>query len=388
LHESPALHATHDPPAQTMFVPHAVPLATIVAPLQLEPPDEQDVVPTWQRFPPGLQEDPDVQATHDPLLQTMLVPHAVPLATFTGSAHVDEPDEQDVIPLWHGLPPGLHATPAVHATHVPPLQTMFAPHAAPFGAFATPAHTDVPVAHEVVPVWQGFDPGLHGTPAVHATQPPLSQTSLVPHDVPLATFVAPVHVVVPVAHDVVALWQTLPPGLHAWPAVHVPHWPALHTWLLPQDVPSATWPVCVQTALPVEQETTPLRHELPPGVQAAPVAQEMQAPLLQTSLVPQGVPSAALTGLVQVDAPVAHEVDPVWQAFPPGPHDRPAVQATHLPPEHTLFVPQEVPSGAFEPVSVQTIAPLEHETVPTWQTLAEGAHEPPGVHGAHVPPAQ
>ena len=66
-------------------------------------------------------------------------------------------------------------------------------------------------------------PGLHGVPAVHGEQAPFEQTALVPHDVPLVTFVAPSQAVAPLAHDVVPAWHWLPPGLHTAPAVHAPH---------------------------------------------------------------------------------------------------------------------------------------------------------------------
>jgi hypothetical protein len=43
--------------------------------------------------------------------------------------------------------------------------------------------------------------------------------------VPLATLPVDVHTDVPVAHDVVPVWQTLPPGMHPWLGVHAPHAP-------------------------------------------------------------------------------------------------------------------------------------------------------------------
>jgi len=43
----------------------------------------------------------------------------------------------------------------------------------------------------------------------------------------------------------------------------------------------------------------------------------------------------------------------------------PTVQATHRPAVlQTKFVPQLVPAGRFVPVSVQTGAPVEQESVP------------------------
>jgi hypothetical protein len=57
-------------------------------------------------------------------------------------------------------------------------------------------------------------------------QVPPQQTWPIPHDVVSFTLVAPLQVDTPVEHDVVPVWQTLPPGLHVWFATHAPHWPA------------------------------------------------------------------------------------------------------------------------------------------------------------------
>jgi hypothetical protein len=60
----------------------------------------------------------------------------------------------------------------------------------------------VPVAHEIAPVWQGPG-GLQAPPAVHATQAPLLQTSLVPHEVPLVTLPVATQTGVPLEQEVV-----------------------------------------------------------------------------------------------------------------------------------------------------------------------------------------
>jgi hypothetical protein len=44
------------------------------------------------------------------------------------------------------------------------------------------------------------------------------------------------------------------------PAVHETHLPLPHTRLVPQDVPSATFPLSAQTDVPVEQEVIPVLH--------------------------------------------------------------------------------------------------------------------------------
>jgi hypothetical protein len=118
---------------------------------------------------------------------------------------------------------------AVHASHAPLLHTSPAPHVVPLPAFPVDLHVVCPVAHDVVPVWQRLPPGLQGVPAVQGEQAPLSQTSFAPQVVPSGRLVAPTHVVDPVAHDVVPVAQMLPLGLQVAPATHAPHWPPLHT---------------------------------------------------------------------------------------------------------------------------------------------------------------
>jgi hypothetical protein len=73
---------------------------------------------------------------------------------------------------------------------------------------------------------------------------------LFPQVVPSATFVAFMHCELPLAQDVVPVWQTLPLGLHVAPVVQAPHVPLLQTWPEPQSVPFAATPLCVQTLVP------------------------------------------------------------------------------------------------------------------------------------------
>ncbi len=118
-----------------------------------------------------------------------------------------------------------------------------------------------------VPVEQAIDPVLHGlvgwqvAPAVHALQVPLSQTLLVPQEVPLATFPVSLQTEVPVAQDVAPFLHGLV-GWQALPAVHELQVPLSQTLLVPQAVPSATLPVSAQTEVPVTQEVVPVRQAL------------------------------------------------------------------------------------------------------------------------------
>ena len=73
-------------------------------------------------MPPGEHDASAVHALHDPLSQTSLVPQAAPFGTLPVATHVAWPVEQEIAPTVHRLPVE-HATPDVHALHVPPLQT-------------------------------------------------------------------------------------------------------------------------------------------------------------------------------------------------------------------------------------------------------------------------
>ena len=75
------------------------------------------------------------------------------------------------------------------------------------------------------------------------------------------------------------------------------------------------------------------------------------------------MPAPLFVVSTHVIVPVEHAVAPFlhglvgWQAWP-------AVHATQLPVRHTRLVPQTVPSGWFEPLSVQVAAPVEQVSVP------------------------
>jgi hypothetical protein len=102
-------------------------------------------------------------------------------------------------------------------------------------------------------------------------------------------------------------------------------------------------------------------------------------------LVPHDEPFGLSPFSVQTEVPVAHTVVPVRQRLVVGLQATPAVQMTHAPALHTLFVPQLVPFASDVPVSVHDIVPLaEQATCPTWHGLLVGMQAPPGVHG--VPP--
>lgn len=144
----------------------------------------------------------------------------------------------------------------------------------------------------------------------------------------------------------------------------------------------------MQTAVPVVQEIDPVRQGLPPGLHAAPVAHAVQVPLLHTSLVPQGVPGATLLPAAHVAVPVAHDVVPVTHGFPPGAQEAPWVHETQAPPLQTRFCPHDVPSGAFEPVSLHAIPASEHWIEPTLHEAVDGTQGDPFAHTWQDPALQ
>jgi hypothetical protein len=118
------------------------------------------------------QAPPAVHAEQVPLLQTMLLPQVVPLATLVVVARqLCVPEEQSVLPVRHGLLVGVHARPAVHDTHEPPLHTRFVPQFVPGAVFVRPlVQACTPVAHEMVPVLQPLLT-LQDPPAVQLQRP-------------------------------------------------------------------------------------------------------------------------------------------------------------------------------------------------------------------------
>jgi hypothetical protein len=154
-------------------------------------------------------------------------------------------------------------------------------------------------------------------------------------------------------------------GVQAVPAVQVTQVPLLHTWSLPQGVPLA-WLVArsVHTGIPAVQLRLPLWHGEAVGVHAEPLAQDTQAPLLHTWLLPQFEPSLALPVCVQNDLPVVQEVLPALHVVPVGTQSTFSVHGKHAPPEQNRLVPQFVPSLIAVPVSVQVALPAEQSCVP------------------------
>lgn len=157
--------------------------------------------------------------------------------------------------------------------------------------------------------------GLQLPPLLHATQAAaLLQTIPVPHDVPAGLLALSTQTSEPVLHEFVPFLHGLV-GWHAVPAVQDTHIPRRHTRLVPQPTPSATdVPASVQTATPVSQASVPLWQGFA-GVQVAPAVQVVQAPSVQTLLVPHEAPAGALPTSTQADTPIAHDMRPALQAL-------------------------------------------------------------------------
>jgi hypothetical protein len=251
------VHDTQLPALHTMFVPHVAPLPTAV-PLswQVALPVVQVSAPTWQGLV-GVQAPPAVQGTHAPLLHTWLVPQVVPFATLPVSAQTDAPVTHEVAPVRH-LFVGWQLAPAVQPTHAPLLQTMFVPHTVPLTRLRPVSAQVIDGEQLWVPAWQAFV-GVHDSPAVHDTQLPELQTRFVPHDVPLATLADSTQTAAPVLQVVAPVRQGFPVTAQDAPTLQSVQLPvALQTLSLPQVVPAATSvPLSVQTGAPVEQPSVP-----------------------------------------------------------------------------------------------------------------------------------
>jgi hypothetical protein len=172
----PALHMPHMPLEHTWLGPHIAPSLWSPLSAHTETPVEHDVVPSLQGFI-VVQALPAAHDTHDPALQTLSVSHAVPLATIPPRSTHSTAGEQVVVPVWQGLA-GTHASPSVQAMQAPLLQTLPVPHAVPLGALADSMQTGAPVLHAVMPTRHGLAAMEQLAPAAHATHAPAASQTL------------------------------------------------------------------------------------------------------------------------------------------------------------------------------------------------------------------
>ena len=100
-------------------------------------------------------------------------------------------------------------------------------------------------------------------------------------------------------------------------------------------------------------------------MQATPTVQAVHVPPLHTMFVPQEVPLETFPDSVQTAAPVSQAVVPVRHGLPLTLQVAPTVQLTQLPvAPQTLFVPHLVPAATSVPLSLQTGVPVAHASVP------------------------
>jgi hypothetical protein len=369
------------------LVPHSVPAATsLVVATQAAVPLLHEIVPVTQGFV-GVQLPPAVHETQLPLLHTSFVPHVTPV--FVGvvvATQADAPLLHEVIPLTHMFD-GVHPDPAVHETQLPLSQTSFVPHTIPLGMGVLVAtHVDTPLPHDVMPIKHGFE-GVHIVPAVHEPQLPLSQTSFEPHAVPLAAgVVVATQVETPVLHEVIPVKHGFV-GVHDRPAVHETQLPPLQTSFVPHVVPLATsTDVGTQVDVPVLHEVVPVTHGFV-GLQAVPAVHDAHVPPLQTWFVPHVVPLATCVVVgTQVVTPLLQEVVPVTHGFE-GVHPVPATQAPQFPLLQTSPAPHAVPLATAVVVATQLNCPVLQDVVPVKQTF-EGVHDVPATHEIQFPPLQ
>ncbi len=183
------------------------------------------------------------------------MPQILPLAlvsAFNESVQVEVPVLQEVVPRSQ-IFAGVQARLAVQATQAPTEQTKFGAQVVPLAtAVPVSVQVKVPVLQEAVPMWQLFV-GVQAPPAVQETQAPAEQTRFVPQVVPSVAFPLSVQTCAPVAQEKVAVWQGFV-EVQVPPAVQATHAPFEQTWFAPQVVPSARFPVSVQTGAPLAQE--------------------------------------------------------------------------------------------------------------------------------------
>ena len=110
-----------------------------------------------------------------------------------------------------------------------------------------------------------------------------------------------------------------------------------------------------------------------------------QTPVLHTMLVPHDVPLATSADSVQTTAPVVHETVPVRHGLPVIAQVAPAVHEAHVPVLlHTMLVPQLVPAATLVFLSVQVGVPVEQASAPAWH-LFVGVQAAPSTHATHLP---
>lgn len=359
--------------------PHAVASGSGAPSLQTGEPVEQLITPEVHTFGLPLHAVPATQATHEPPLQTP-PGHDVPVPTSPVSTHTAEPDVQLIVPVLHGFA-GEHEAPALHALHDPALQTPPG-HEVPFILFEPSRQTAAPVEQLTAPFLQADD-GLvvHDAPSLQGLHEPLRHAPP-GHEVPFVLLLPSTHTALPVEQSMVPLRHAaLGFVVQAAPAVQAlqnppPHTPPGHV------VPFGFAAPSTHTELPVEQSTTPLRQAaFGFEVHEAPALHMTHAPALHT---PPGhaLPFILFVPSEQTALPVEQLTTPFLQTLAFVVQLAPSLHALHEPLRHAPPA-QLVPLFLFAP-STQVGVPPEQSTTPSLHAaLGLVVHAAPAVHETH-----
>ena len=82
----------------------------------------------------GTQEAPSWQVTHWPDRQTIPLPQDMPFGWSPAAVQTGEPVAQEIAPVRQGWPDSVQLLPVAQVAQAPPLQTLFVPHAVPLAA--------------------------------------------------------------------------------------------------------------------------------------------------------------------------------------------------------------------------------------------------------------
>lgn len=223
---------------------------------------------------------------------------------------------------------------------------------------------------------------VHAEPWLQALHAPLLQTP-VGQVVPLGRAAPSLHIGAPVLHVTVPTRHASGLPVQAVPAAHATQvFVELHTRFVPHEAPSPFGVLSVQTGAPLAHEMTPLKQGLGLVVQLMPCVQALQTPLEeQTIPAPQLVPAGLFAPSVQTGAPVAHDTTPTLHAPVLVVQLAPALHAMQAPlPLHTWPTPQAVPAMAF--------APFTHVVEPELQSVRPVMHGAPAFEEQAFPATQ
>lgn len=268
-------------------------------------PVAQSVVPTSQTLA-GAQGAPVTQTTQLPSSQTLLVAHAVPLATAVPvSLQPSSPGAQEVAPTWQGFV-GVQTPPsAAQGVQVPPLlQTSPSLQRVPGGSAVSVSIQAIPEAQDSMPTSQRLA-GAQLAPSTQEMQNPLSQNLPLSQTVPLlATAVVATQVWTPLEHAVTPT-KHRPVGVQANPGVQAPASLAeLNEPLVATLLPDPDEPLLLATLLADPDEPLVLATLPDEPLPLAPLLLEPGEPLIAVLIEPpSGETTSPSPEPLEVDVP-------------------------------------------------------------------------------------